>query len=95
MGFLKFLPLILKGKQVAEVYREETGTGKPIYLSRRFVGTVITLIGAGASMYFGVSLDENILSSLTDNMVSIISAGVALYGAILGIIGIVKRKKQA
>lgn len=93
MGFLKFLPLILKGKQVAEVYQEETGQGKPVYLSRRFVGTVIVLIGAGVSMYFGVSLDENILSSLTDNTVSIISAGITLYGVILGIIGIIKRRK--
>lgn len=93
MNFLKFIPLILKGKNVADVYQEETGSGKPIYLSRRFVGTVIVLIGAGASMYFGVSLDENILSSLTDNVVSVISAGVALYGVILGIVGIIKRKK--
>lgn len=95
MGFLKYLPLLLKGKQVADVYRAETGAGKPIYLSRRFVGTVIVLIGAVASMYFGVSLDENIISSLTDNAVSVISAGVALYGVILGIVGIVKRKKKA
>ncbi len=93
MGFLKFLPLILKGKQVADVYQEEVGQGKPIYLSRRFVGTVIVLIGAGASKYFGVSLDENVLSSLTDSTVSLISAGVTLYGVILSIIGIVKRKK--
>ena len=93
MGFLKFLPLILKGKQVADVYRDETGAGKPIYLSRRFVGTIVTLIGVLASMYFSVSLDENILASLSDNVVSVISAGVTLYGVILGIIGVIKRKK--
>lgn len=93
MNFLKFIPLLLRGKGIADAYKEEVGTGKPIYLSRRFVGLVIVLLGAIASMYFGVTLDEGILSSLTDNLLSVISAGVALYGVILSIIGVIKRKK--
>mgnify|MGYP001600106607 CR=1 FL=1 len=93
MSFLKYIPLILKGKSIADAYNEEVGQGKPVYLSRRFVGTVVALAGAGASLYFDVSLDENVLSSITDNMVSAISAGVTLYGVVLGIVGIIKRKK--
>lgn len=93
MNWLKFIPLILRGKSIAEAYKEEAGQGKPIYLSRRFMGLVLAFIGAIVSMYFGVTLDANILSTMSDSVVTVISAVVTLYGVILGIIGIIKRKQ--
>ena len=93
MGFLKYLPLLLQGRSIATAYKEETGQGKPFYLSRRLIGLVITLIGAIVSLYFGVTLDSAILASIADNMVTVISAIATLYGVIIGIIGVIRKNK--
>lgn len=96
MNILKFIPLLLKGKSIADVYEEETGQGKPWYLSRRFFGAIITFIGAVAGVYFGVdvTLDEGMVNVLTDNIGSAVAAGIGLYGVILHIVGWIKRHKR-
>ncbi len=95
MGILKFIPLILKGKSVANIYEEETGQGKPWFLSRRFFGAIITFIGAAAGIYFGVNitLDEGMVNVLTDNIEGAVAAGIGIYGVILHVIGWVKRHR--
>ena len=94
MNFLKYLPLLLQGRSIAAAYKEETGAGKPFYLSRRLIGLIITLIGAVVSLYFGVTLDSAILASIADNVVTVISAIVTLYGVVIGVIGVIKKDKQ-
>lgn len=93
MSFLKYLPAILKFRQVSTIYQEETGKDKPFYVSRRFIGAVITAIGAILSIYLGVKIDENLLSTLSDNVETLITAIVALYGLIMLIIGHIKRQE--
>lgn len=94
MGTLKYLSLILRFRNVAEVYKEETGEGKPFYYSRRFIGLVITVIFAVVTMKTGIVLDDNLSALIADNVVSVITALVALYGVVLGIIGHFKRSKK-
>lgn len=95
MNFLKLLPLILKGKQVADVYQQETGQGKPWFASRRFVGFVILLIGSVVGIVLGtdVVMDEVLVNAAADQIIAWISAGIALYGLGLKVIGWWKRQK--
>lgn len=90
MNFLKFLPLIMKGKSIADAYREETGQEKPFYMSRRFIGAVIAFIGAALGIASGIQLDANVIESITGNVEALISAAIALYGGMLAIVGAVK-----
>lgn len=93
MGILKYLPLILRFRNVSEVYQEETGQGKPFYMSRRFVGLVIAAVFAIVTLRTGITIDESLSLQMADNVVSLITAVIALYGFVLGIIGHFKRTK--
>ena len=93
VNFLKYLPLILKFKNVAEVYKEETGQGKPFYMSRRFIGLVITVIFAVTTIWTGVTVDDALSLPIVDSIVAIVTAVITLYGIVLGIIGQVKKVK--
>lgn len=91
MGALKYLSLILRFRNVAEVYKEETGNDKPWYYSRRFIGLVLTVIGSVVAIRTGVTIDDNTITMAADNLVTIITAGVSLFGAVLGIVGHFKK----
>ena len=91
VNFLKYLPLILKFKNISEVYQEETGQGKPFYMSRRFIGLVITVIFAIVTIWTGVTVDDAISLQIADNIVAVITAVFTLYGVGLGVIGQVKK----
>ena len=91
VNLLRYLPLILKFKNIAEVYKEETGQGKPFYLSRRFIGLVITAIFAIITIWTGVTIDDVLSLPIADNIVAITTAVIALYGVVLGIIGQIKK----
>ena len=93
MGSLKYLSLLLQGRSIAVAYKEETGAGKPAYLSRRFIGVVATFIGLAVSTYFGITLDANIIASISDSISTIISALVVLYGLLMVIVGIIRKGK--
>lgn len=96
MSFLKLLPLILKGKQVADVYQEETGKCKPWYVSRRFAGLVILLIGSVIGVVLGtdVIMDEALVNAAADQIIALIGAVIGLYGFVLKVIGWWKRQRQ-
>ena len=91
MNILKYLPLILKFKNISAVYQEETGQGKPFYMSRRFIGLVITVIFAIVTIWTGVTIDDAVSLQIADNIVAVITAIITLYGVVLGIIGQVKK----
>lgn len=94
LKLLKYLPLVSMFQDVSDAYKSETGKERPAYLSRRFVGAVIILLGAAATLYFGVEIDKDIIASLTENIEKMISAGIALYGTVLLIIGLFKKNKK-
>ena len=68
------------------------GGTKPKVMSRRFVGSVIALVGVIATT-FHVDIPQEILTQATDNIWAIISAGGMLYGVALNILGVIKAKK--
>ena len=89
----KYIPLILRFKNISDVYQEETGQGKPFYMSRRFVGLVIAAVFAIVTLRTGITIDEALSLQMADNVISLITAGITLYGIVLGIIGHFKRTK--
>ena len=101
----KALGLVLRGKDASKIYKEEKGKDRPVWLSRRFVGTVITLIGGVLGWKFGISTDQVMdfaqksesLLDAANRAFDVIKADwpviVSAYGSVIGIIGVIKRKK--
>lgn len=90
----RYFKLLGLFKNCDKAYREHTGKARPAYLSRRFVGAVVLLVGTALSVYFGVEINKELLGMIADNIGKIIGAGVVLYGAVMEIIGIVKRERK-
>lgn len=94
-NLVKYLPLVALGKDVSASYQESTGQDRPKYLSRRFVGSAIALIGGFLAIHFGVQIDKESLMSVADSVEKIVAASMTLWGVVVGIIGIFKRNKTA
>jgi hypothetical protein len=90
-SFLKYIPLLLKFKDVTEVYKEETGKDKPWYLSRTFFGSAIAFIFSCLAVFFGLVVDATTIQIVVDNAYTISSAIVALYGIVMTFIGQIKK----
>jgi len=100
--YLKYYKLLAQWKDVAKVFKEENGTDKPWYVSRRFFGAALTFIGIVVYTVFNVSLDQDSLNLLANNLETIgkqaeviIPAIASIYGIITSIVGsIMKSKKE-
>lgn len=90
--FLKYIPLLLKFKDVTEVYKEETGQDKPWYMSRTFLGSAIAFIFTCLAVFFGIVVDAGTIEIIVNNTSTIISAIVALYGIVMTLVGQIKKK---
>jgi hypothetical protein len=97
---IKYIKVLLKFKDVRKIYKEENGTDKPGWASRRFIGAAILFIGILLQTFFGIELDNKTLTSLSDNFGTltgaarvVIPVGVQLYGLILAIVGAVKKSQ--
>lgn len=90
----KYLKLLGRFRDIEDVYKEETGKTRPAYLARRFLGAVVVFIGAVLCLQFDVKIDENILTNITESIEKIIATCFVLYGLVMEIVGIVKRKKK-
>ena len=96
LKFLKFLPLVMMFKDVTDAMqaaKKDATADRPWFLSRRFVGAVMTVVFAVISIASGVTLDANVVSSITDSAFAMVSSGGVLYGLILLIVGAIKAKK--
>lgn len=91
-SWIKFLPAVLKFKDVSEAYLEEKAAGRPFYLSRRFVGVALVALAAVFGGIYG-ELDANFLSTLTDNVYNLITAIAGMWGGIVTLVGIFQAKK--
>jgi hypothetical protein len=90
----KYIKLLLKLKDIAGVYFEEKGKGRPFWMSRRFIGVTITSLAACVGLLSGVDFNAETLNGLTDNISAFITAGVAIYGAIMTLVGYFKSAKR-
>lgn len=90
---MKYLTMILMLQDVGKVYAEEAGKGKPWYLSRRFVGVCLLVLGAIAANIFGVTIDEALLNGLADTWVRLIPDLISIYGLIMAAVGQIRRGK--
>ena len=91
----KYIALLMQFRDISRIYIEERGKEKPFWLSRRFIGAVITACGAAATVYFGVTISTEILTEITSTVETILSAAVTLYGLTLTVVGLIKRHKKA
>lgn len=89
----KYLISILKFKDIADTYKEENGSDKPWYLSRRFIGTVIAIIAGVLFASQGIVISETQIQIIIDGFITIIPVLVSLYGIIMGVVGQIKKKK--
>lgn len=97
-SFVKYIPALLKFKDVSEAYKTEQGKDKPFYLSGRFIGAVVMFLAAVIGVAIGFTLDQDILDQITKNLENLAVAAAALYGlarAIKGQYDASKRKLKA
>ena len=93
--FIKYLPKVLLGfKDVSDKYKEETGQGRPWYLSRTFIFSALCFIGTLITIVTGISIDPQLLNTLADNLPTLISSIIALVGAILSFLAQWKSQKN-
>lgn len=94
LQFLKYLPALAAGKDVAKAYKEETGKDKPIWMSGRMIGAVVALAGVLLAISQGITLDPATLSKLSDNLTAIAGALFTIYGIVRAIIGQIQASKR-
>ncbi len=85
--------MILQLKQVADVYEAEHGKEKPKYLSRRFIGSIITALSGLYLVQTGEKLEFDV-NALSGSIEAGISAIIVLYGTIMGIAGQIYKKEK-
>lgn len=96
INFLKYLPQILLGfKDVSDKYKTETGEGRPWYLSRTFIFSALCFIGTGVTIITGITFDQEQIKVVADNAVTIITAVIAIVGAVMSFIAQWKSKKNS
>jgi len=97
----KYIKLLGLWKDVRKVYAQENqGKDKPWYISRRFFGAVVVLIGGTLYTFLSITVPADMLYTMADNITTIstalkdvIPAAISLYGAITSIVGMVKKSK--
>ena len=90
---LKYLPLLVKLQDARKAYESEEGKSMP-FLSRKFIGAIVALGGAFIAIQYGVNLDADFMSNLTNSLEAIASASVALYGAIMFLVSALKKGEK-
>lgn len=88
------MPKILFGfKDVSDEYKETTGEGRPWYMSRTFIFSALCFIATIATIFTGVTFDEEQIKAIADNLPSLITASVAIVGVIMSFVAQVKSKR--
>lgn len=94
-GLLRYIPRILfLFKDVTKAIRNDKGQDRPKYLSRRVIGAVLLLVATISGIALKVEISPAIIENITEHLDTAIVAGIGLWGLIMEIVGIVKRKKE-
>jgi len=96
----KYIKLLGGWKEISKVYKEEKGTDKPWYASRRFFGSVFMFIGLLLKAFLDVASPEETLTTMADGSYVLaevikdsVPAIISLYGAVTTVIGAIKKSK--
>lgn len=79
-------------KNVRSEYEQLKEEKRPFYLSRRFIGAVLIAISFIIAYITGTQIDNTIIEQVTDNIVIVIEAVIAIWGTVMVIVGYFKRK---
>lgn len=97
----KYIKLLGAWKDVSKIYKEEKGTDKPWWVSRRLFGAIFIFIGLFLYVVFDIKTSPEQINQMADNVTDIadniekiIPAIIALYGFITSIVGTLKRQKK-
>ena len=90
--WMKYLALAPTFKDMRTVYEQETGQGRPFYMSRRFRGSLIAGLATIAAVHYGVDFSPETIINISENLERVISAVTAIYGFVMILVGTVKRK---
>lgn len=91
LKLLKYWWMVGTFRQVAEVYREEQGKNKPLFISRRFMGVVCVAIALALAKFQVAEVSEQEANLVADYLIEIIAG---IYGLIQLVVGIWKREKK-
>lgn len=95
MKWLKYFPALMKFKDAVTLYQQEQGTDNvPKILRRRVMGAFITAVGLTIAVHTGREFDAGFWNGITDNLEAIVGAGLALYGAVMHVVGWVKKDRS-
>ncbi len=90
--------LVVKGlfafRNVAKEYKDAGNQNVPIYLHRRFIHAVLLALAVVFGWFFtDITIGEDTINTLTDNIVNVGVSVSAIWGIIGMIIGQVKRSR--
>lgn len=93
MNILSIIKLYGMFGDVRTAIAEQKGESGWWY-SRKFIGAVL-VFGAAIVLYLtGVTINADVLNQLTDHISNLIAAIVGLYGIIMSLVSIFKKKKD-
>lgn len=90
----KYIGLILKLSDVSSIYQAEKNEGKPWWLSRSFIGSLIAFFATAVTVFFGITVSDGQIEVIVNSLTTIIPAVIALYGVIMTFIGQIKKKPE-
>ena len=101
MNIIKYIKLILSFRQVADEYQRDNGKDKPILLTRRLFGVSFTVLAGVVATVTGVELSPVSLDTLADSTKGLTDAVqvawphiLGAYGAIMAVVGQIKKEKK-
>jgi hypothetical protein len=81
-------------KNIAKEYEEAGNEKVPVYLHRRFIHSILVMASVVVGYFFAdITIDENIMNQLTDNILNIGVAVSTAWGIIGTLIGQIKKGK--
>jgi len=92
MMFPKMLGLF---KDTTAAYKESEGTAPTPWMSQRFIGSIITGIGALLAMLKVVEVPSETLNGLAQSVPSIVDGIIIAWGQIISALGAYKAQKRA
>ncbi len=89
---MKLLGMVSLFKDVTKEVQAAGAEKRPWYMQRSVWGTIVATVAGLISYFIGVTIDANMLSTLSDNIPQLIGVFVTLWGAALSIWGLIAKR---